>query len=187
MIIVNATPADLDLLVSFRTEAAEWLGALGVDQWRKPYPRELLLASIEAGTVFLVSDGDQVAGTVTLDQEDLEPGAWTDEELKEPALYVHKLAVRRAHSGRNLGGRVLDWAGDRAACAGAHWLRLDAWTNNRKLQGYYLKQGFQHVRTVTGGDAVNGGPRVSGWLAQRPAHRVAHGFDDHTQRPQMVI
>ena len=186
MIITNATPNDLDLLVSFRTEAAAWLGERGIDQWRKAYPAELLLTGVEAGRVFLVLDGDRAAGTVTLDQEDLEPGAWTPEELKEPALFVHKLTVRRAYGGQNLGSRILDWAGDRAARAYARWLRLDAWTNNRKLQEYYLRQGFQHVRTVTAGAAVNGGPRVSGWLAQRPAHRTAHGFEDRTKDPEVI-
>lgn len=176
--MTRATSDDLELLLDFRREASEWLGTRGIDQWRKPYPPDLMLASIKSGTVYLFSENGQTVATVTLDEEDLEPGAWTEEELQEPALYIHKLTVRREHSGRDLGARILDWAGDRAACSGAEWLRLDAWTTNPKLHEYYLRQGFQHVRTVTAGTAVNGGARVSGWLAQRPAAQTENEIDD---------
>lgn len=59
-------------------------------------------------------------------------------------------------------------------------LRLDAWMTNAALQRYYLRQGFQHVRTVREGGAVNGGPRVSGWLAQRATAPADHDFEDDT-------
>ncbi|CAM5431654.1 hypothetical protein STANM309S_04961 [Streptomyces tanashiensis] len=38
---------------------------------------------------------------------------------------------------------------------GAKWLRLDAWTTNKDLQAYYLRQGFEHVRTVLEGAAMD--------------------------------
>ncbi|WP_062207528.1 GNAT family N-acetyltransferase [Streptomyces sp. NBRC 109706] len=185
MIVRYATPDDLGTLLDFRREASQWLSAQGIDQWRKPYPPDLMLASIKQGNVFLFDVDGQAVATVTLDDEDLEPGAWTDVELAEPALYVHKLTVRRERAGRQLGSLILDWADDRAARTGARWLRLDAWTTNTKLHAYYLEQGFQHVRTVTEGSAVNGGPRVSGWLAQRPCRpHTSLGLEDLTRSAQ---
>ncbi|MER7787938.1 GNAT family N-acetyltransferase [Streptomyces sp. NPDC097640] len=185
MIIVPAQPSELPKLIAFRKEAASWLSELGTDQWGRPYPGDLLLASIEAGTVFMVRDGEQTAATITLTPE-AEEGLWTEGELSEPSMFVNKLTVARTHSGQNLGGRLLDWAGDRAYRASAKWLRLDAWTTNEGLQRYYLRQGFEHVRTVHEGGAVNGGPRVSGWLAQRPALPADHGFRDETTAPAPV-
>ncbi|MGW6839634.1 GNAT family N-acetyltransferase [Streptomyces sp. NPDC054958] len=180
MIIEIATPDDLAKLLAFREEAAAWLSELGSDQWRRPYPADRLLATIEAGTVFMVRDGGMTAATVTLTPE-AEDGLWLSEELAEPSMFVNKLTVARAYAGRDLGGRLLDWAGDRAHRSGASWLRLDAWTANKELQRYYLSHGFEHVRTVTEGGAVNGGPRVSGWLAQRPARlHQDHGLLDST-------
>ncbi|MGW7514618.1 GNAT family N-acetyltransferase [Streptomyces sp. NPDC054796] len=185
MIITPATPDDLSKLLAFRQEAAAWLRELGSDQWSRPYPADKLLATIEAGTVFMLRDGDVTAGTITLTPEP-EEGLWTDDELTEPSLYINKLTVARTHAGRNLGGQLLDWAGDRAYRASAKWLRLDAWTTNEALQRYYLRQGFTHVRTVLGGDAVNGGPRVSGWLAQRAAGAGEVAFRDETGAPEAV-
>ena len=185
MRITTATPADLEQLLTFRTEAASWISKLGSDQWRRPYPADRLLATIEDGTVFMLRDGERTAGTITL-TPDAEEGLWSEEELAEPSMFVNKLTISRDYAGRNLGGRLLDWAGDRAYRAAARWLRLDAWTTNERLQRYYLDQGFQYVRTVLEGTAVNGGPRVSGWLAQRPAALADHGFADETPSPEPV-
>ncbi|MFE6893916.1 GNAT family N-acetyltransferase [Streptomyces sp. NPDC057694] len=183
MIIANATPEDLAHLLAFRQEAADWISRLGSDQWSRPYPADRLLKTIEQGTVFMLRDGEKTAGTITLTPE-AEEGLWTEEELAEPSLFVNKLTISRDYAGQNWGGRLLDWADDRGYRAGAKWIRLDAWTTNEPLQRYYLGQGFQHVRTVLHGGAVNGGPRVSGWLAQRPTRVAEHGLTDRTGCPR---
>jgi GNAT superfamily N-acetyltransferase len=185
VIISPAVPEDLHFLLGVRREAAAWLAELGTDQWQRPYPAERLAATIEAGRVFMLRDGEQAVATITLDPEP-EAGLWTKGELRESSYFITKLTVVRSHAGQNLGGQLLDWAGDRAYRAGAKWLRLDAWTTNEGLQRYYLERGFSHVRTVTEGEAVNGGPRVSGWLAQRAAAPAAHGLDDRTPPPSLV-
>ncbi|MEU6277739.1 GNAT family N-acetyltransferase [Streptomyces populi] len=185
MIITPAEPHDLTKLLAFRQEAAAWLRGLGSDQWSRPYPADKLLATIEAGTVFMLRDGHATAGTITL-TPDAEAGLWTNDELVEPSMFVNKLTVAREYAGQDLGGRLLDWAGDRADRAGAQWLRLDAWTTNEALQRYYLAHGFNHVRTVREGGAVNGGPRVSGWLAQRKARSADHGFTDRAPAPERL-
>ncbi|MGW6459602.1 GNAT family N-acetyltransferase [Streptomyces sp. NPDC055078] len=179
MIVEVARPSDLRALLAFREEAAAWIRTLGSDQWSRPYPPDRLLATIEAGTVFMVRDGGASVATITLTPE-AEEGLWTDAELTEPSIFVNKLTVARTHAGQDLGGRLLDWAGDRAYLGGAKWLRLDAWTTNEGLQDFYLRHGFDHVRTVRQGMAVNGGPRVSGWLAQRATRPADHGFIDRT-------
>ncbi len=133
----------------------------------------------------MVRDGDVTAATITLTPE-AEEGLWTDTELSEPSIFVNKLTVARKHAGRNVGGRLLDWARDRPYRASAQWRRLDAWTTSEALQRYYVKQGFEHVRTVREGIAVNGGPRGSGWLAQRATHPAVHGFVDETPPPDPI-
>ncbi|MEU1562755.1 GNAT family N-acetyltransferase [Streptomyces mirabilis] len=179
MRIIPAQPDDVAKLLAFREEAAAWLTRLGFDQWQRPYPADRLLATIKADTVFMVMDGDETVATITLTPE-AEEGLWTEAELDEPSRFINKLTVARTHAGQNIGGRLLDWAGDRAYREGAKWLRLDAWTANEALQRYYLQQGFDYVRTVREGGAVNGGPRVSGWLAQRRTAAADHGFEDST-------
>lgn len=183
--VIPAQPVDVSTLLAFREEAAAWLSRLGTDQWQRPYPADKLLETIQAGTVFMVLDGDATAATITLTPE-VEEGLWTEQELAEPSLFINKLSVARTYAGQNLGGRLLDWAGDRAYRAGAKWLRLDAWTTNEDLQAYYLRQGFERVRTVLEGAAISGGPRVSGWLAQRQTRPAEHLFTDETPEPARI-
>lgn len=67
-----------------------------------------------------------------------------------------------------LGDAILNWASLRAAAAGKKWIRLDTRRDNTGLHRYYLRRGFEHVRTVFP-------PRwrtESGALFQRPAGSV---------------
>ncbi len=65
----------------------------------------------------MLRDGHTTAGTITL-TPDAEDGLWTDEELTDSSMFINKLTVAREYAGHNLGGRLLDWAGDRACRAG---------------------------------------------------------------------
>lgn len=170
MIIERGGPGDLAHVLDMRAEAAAWLGELGTDQWSRPFPDEetqtaRLLAGIVAGETWMVRDGADTIGTITLNSF-ANPLLWTEGECAEPARYVHKMTVRRAYAGTGLGGLLLDWAGNRAAAESAKWLRLDAWTTNTALHGYYVRQGFAHVRTIVRPDYP------SGALFQRPAVTV---------------
>ncbi|MGP9023179.1 GNAT family N-acetyltransferase (plasmid) [Streptomyces sp. BR1] len=173
MIVVPAELADLPRLLKFRTDSAAWLTKRGIDQWSKPFPANHITASIRQGEVFIVKEDSRAdaAATVTLDR-DADPRLWTPDERAEDAMYVHKLSVDRRYAGADLGGRILDWCGERALKAGAQWLRLDAWTTNPRLHAYYLAHGFTHVRTSADPEVV------SGWAAQRPPTSSAHGLDD---------
>lgn len=165
-----ANPADLAAILDMRAEAAQWLGALGTDQWSRPFPDEQaqsdkLMAGITSGETWMLRDGHNTVGTITINSF-ANPLLWTPEECAEPARYVHKMTIRRSHAGLGLGAQLLDWAGNRAALEGAKWLRLDAWTTNHALQNYYRRQGFEHIRTVIRSDYP------SGALFQRPAALV---------------
>ncbi|MCX4826442.1 GNAT family N-acetyltransferase [Streptomyces sp. NBC_01142] len=172
MIVARAETADIPRLIQFRVDAANWLRDQGSDQWSTPYPPELLTESVLAGEAFLFrpSPSAPPVATVTLDQR-AEPALWTEDEIREPSFYVHKLTLARPGGGDRLGARILDWCGDQAARSGMKWLRLDAWTTNPRLHGYYERLGFTHVRTVNGPAAYG-----SGWVAQRPAEPCEHPF-----------
>ncbi|UZI33973.1 GNAT family N-acetyltransferase [Streptomyces sp. VB1] len=181
MIIAPAEEADLPRLIKFRTDASAWLRTRGTDQWAKPFPVEHILGSIRRSEVFIIREDSRTdaAATITLDR-DADARLWTPEEIGQPALYVHKLAVDRAYAGTGLGGALLDWAGEQAVRQGAKWLRLDAWSTNSRLQAYYLDHGFTHVRTADDPEVV------SGWAAQRPAALRSSDGTTHRLAPPSV-
>jgi hypothetical protein len=73
------------------------------------------------------------------------------------------LSFLASHAGKQLDQAFLAFVDRLATAAGARWIRLDAWKDNRALHDYYLRSGFQHVRTV------NFSHRGSGALFQRPS------------------
>ncbi|MFI8944774.1 GNAT family N-acetyltransferase [Streptomyces syringium] len=173
----QATASDLPVLMDLRIEAERWLSAAGVDQWRDPRTRGPALrkweADIEAGRTWIAatSAGD-VLGTVTLARPDRD--FWTQADQPDSAVYVGKLITARAAAGLDLGGRILDWVGSIARDRNLPWVRLDCWRDNTRLQDYYLRRGFRHVRTEAPAH------RLSGWMAQRPASVTLHPGNELT-------
>lgn len=148
--IRRATASDLDTIVAMREEASAWLASKGIDQWRNAWPTkdaqaQRIRESIAAGETWMITENGTDVATVALDDY-ADPQLWTPDERREPALYLHRLIVRRTHPG--LGSHILDWASAKAAEDDRDWLRIDVWTGNLALQRYYLRHGFRHVRTV---------------------------------------
>jgi len=158
-----AVAADFDTVVSLWNEAAEWLASRGIDQWQYAPRHPAIRRNIAAGECWIVDD-DQGApvATITVDAY-ADPDFWRPEDDPDSALYAHRMAIRRAWSGQEIGSAMLDYAGQLAREAGRRWLRLDAWRDNTELQAYYVRRAFQPVRLA---DAPH---RQSGALFQRPA------------------
>ncbi|GGM22386.1 GNAT family N-acetyltransferase [Dactylosporangium sucinum] len=154
-------------MISLRTEAEQWLRDRDVTQWTSDYfdyARTVMTASVVAGIAWVVEAGDEVVATAALSpQADMD--FWDIEDDPDSALYLGKMIVSRAHAGRGLGSSILDWASHRAHRLDKRWVRIDVRRDNDRLHAYYLKLGFQHVRTVKPEHRRT----ESGWLAQRPA------------------
>ncbi len=139
----RATPEDADALLALFREAAEWLLARGIDQWRpEQFEREALLRHIAPGEIYVAERDGEVAGTLALTWTD--PRIW-GEQLPD-AGYVHWLAIRRSDAGRGLGRALLDWAAGQVARTGRTLLRLDCMRDNPRLRAHYERAGFAHVR-----------------------------------------
>ncbi|MFD3503912.1 GNAT family N-acetyltransferase [Streptomyces sp. NPDC058642] len=156
---------DLDTVIELWEHAASWLASQGIDQWQYPPREERIEENIAAHECWIVEDDGVPIATITVDDR-ADADFWSPEEAAEPALYVHRMAVRRDVSGQELGSAMLDWASQQAAAQGKQWLRLDAWKDNGGLHRYYGSRNFSHVRTV---EAES---RRSGALFQRPAGEV---------------
>jgi Acetyltransferase (GNAT) family len=153
----QASAAHAGIILDLLAEAARWLRGKNTDQWQKPWPDsrrrdERLLRDLAAGNTWIVWDsgppGEIAAGTITIDTEPPvdhdDKSVWPASRQAEPALYVHRVVIRRSHSGIELGARLFDWASVQAMRRiGAPLLRIDVWTDNEALHAYYLREGFK--------------------------------------------
>jgi GNAT superfamily N-acetyltransferase len=147
--IRRAGDADLEGVLETLTEAARWEQASGLpNPWPIPFPSERIAPSLERGELFVVEDSARrTVGTVTLQWEDLP--FWGPRP--PDAGYVHRLAVRRAFTGRGIGGAVLDWAAESTRGRGRPYLRLDCLRSATRLHRFYESFGFRRVGDVTVG------------------------------------
>jgi GNAT superfamily N-acetyltransferase len=140
--VVAAERVDLERYVDLLEELADWLETRGITQWPRGRVRRssaYFADSIARQEVQLAFVGNELAGTLRFLMND--PIVWP--EFTEPdAVYVYNLGVRRAWAGRELGGRLLDWAEHRAAGLGRRFVRLDCVPGNAFLRDYYERKGF---------------------------------------------
>lgn len=142
-----AKPADLDAIVGLIDDAAAWLRTKDTDQWENPWPTrsgrdDRIKEGIDRRKTWVVRDGEVTAATITVDTE-AHPKLWPEMDAQEPAVYVHRLVVKRDFAGQGIGASLVGLAGDLAFCEyGARWIRVDVWDNNAGLHNYYRNLGF---------------------------------------------
>ncbi len=136
--IRQARPGDVDVIIMILEEAAQLAASKGMPMWPLEFQAEPIAGGIERGEIYLALVGEQAAGTLTLQWSD--PVVWGT--MAADTGYVHKLAIRRAFAGRQLGLRLLAWAEEAVAAAGRSFLRLDCVATNPVLRDYYERAGF---------------------------------------------
>jgi GNAT superfamily N-acetyltransferase len=171
------TREHLNAILDLIDEAREWLPVKGTNQWRKPWPdREQRDARVFRGLELratwivweIVRDIAVLAATVTVTGKP-NPAVWSPLEfdLAERTVYAHRLITARRYAGWDLGAELLDWTGRRGRRRyGARSIRIDVWTDNEALHGYYMKRGFEQCGTCQDTDYP------SGVLLQKPVSKI---------------
>jgi len=158
--IRRARLSDMGAIIGLIDEAAGWLIAeKGTDQWQRPWPDlpardQRIRRGIKSGRTWIVEDWAEPVGSPRRLVATVSCGRggnktlWTLRERNEPAVYISRLIVSRAHKGRGVGAALINWASLHGIEEwNAECIRLDVWTTNAGLQGYYKAQKFEHLRT----------------------------------------
>jgi GNAT superfamily N-acetyltransferase len=164
--ITAAVSDDIDDVLDILGEAARWLASRGINQWPTDgFPREMIAGDIARGEVYIARRDCRAVGTFTLQWNDelFWPGAI------EAAGYIHRIAVRR--DARGLGIELIKFAERATASAGREILRLDCFSGNEALCGYYERAGF-----VRGAD-IEIDPRDDGTVPESTGRFFARQFE----------
>lgn len=121
--------------------------------WKKGlYPvREDAERAVAEGTLFVLREGGQIAGTVILshrEEKGYAQAPWGVELEPEQVLVVHTLAVHPQHLGRGAGRRLMEFAIAYARTQGMRAVRLDVNQRNIPAIRLYESLGFAYVDTV---------------------------------------
>lgn len=120
-------------------EAAAWLISRGELLWELEEVSEVaILPEVLRGWFWMAKVAGEPAGCVRYQRSDKQ--FWDDIEHDDSA-FVHRLAVKRAYSGRGLSEHILEWAKSKASAEGKRFLRLDC-ADRPKLRAVYERAGF---------------------------------------------
>lgn len=140
--IEQAGASEVALVAGILREAARSLEARGEPMWRLDEVSEARLREpVMSGESFVARVAGEAAGVVRVQLEDRL--TWPEARANE-ALYVHRLAVRRAFTGTGVSQALLSFAAERARSLGRAWLQLDCEAQRPKLRAVYERFGFAH-------------------------------------------
>jgi len=125
--------------VSILREAAAHFAQRGIEVWTEDELREDdFAAAARAGELIVGYTGALAAATMLLQPADL---LYWPAAAPQSALYVHKVAVRRAFAGRGWLERLVAFAASEAGARGLPFLRLDT-LEGPTLRALYERFGF---------------------------------------------
>ena len=106
---------------------------------------ESLRTHIGNGEMYVLTDGDQIAGMAAIvmhQKPDYEPVEWKEKLANDQVATLHLLAVCPGYRGRELGSTILEKAIGLAKQAGKKAMRLDVLESNLPARHLYEKAGF---------------------------------------------
>jgi GNAT superfamily N-acetyltransferase len=138
-----AAPEDTPEVAEVLQEAARWITTWRSQLWDPALVGESFVTPIIAqGQMLTARAGGQIAGVMIILPED--PHFWPDRPPGE-ALYLHKLAVRRAYAGTSVPTALMEYAAGLASAQDRRLLRLDC---DPPLSRFYQGLGFQAVDEI---------------------------------------
>jgi GNAT superfamily N-acetyltransferase len=131
-------------------EAVSWMEKHGESLWTD---EEVSSAAVEvdllAGDYFFLLDGGQIVATFMM--QDVDAYYWPEAKAGE-ALYLHRIAIRRAFAGSGHSRTILQFALEHARKLGIPSIRLDCDYHRKALNDLYVRLGFHFHSEVVLGD-----------------------------------
>lgn len=163
----RALSSDLDTVALILTQAALWLDERGDPLWSvDELDPQHLRDDVARGFYVIAEHTDEAVAVARVTGED--PETWPEAEPGE-ALYVHRLAVLRSHSGGIASRPVLSWCRAQAQEHDIPLLRLDCDVRRERLRSLYASFGFEFHSETTVGTYRVARFELPVWKQQRPA------------------
>ncbi len=143
--ITTASEDDLQEVYLLFEEAIAFQKSNNYIGWHS-YDREFIQSEIRNNLLFKILCDDNIACIFSICFSD--PLIWRDRE-KGDAVYLHRVVLNQQFKGEKVFAKVLRWATQFADSKNLKYIRMDTWSENDKIIGYYLSYGFSFIENYT--------------------------------------
>lgn len=141
MQVIHSSINDLDTIFSFFNAAIDYQKKNGYELWPR-FSRQLIEDEIRQKRHWKVTHEEKIACVFSVMYND--PVIWMERD-KDPAVYLHRIAVNPEFKGKGMVMIIKDWALNHAKEQNKKYLRMDTWGNNENIRGYYIRCGFNYI------------------------------------------
>jgi GNAT superfamily N-acetyltransferase len=144
MKIINSTKADIDMIYRFYDDAISYQKKMFNRHWLG-FDRSLIETEIQENRQWKVMINDEVACIFAITFNDAT--LWKEKD-QQPSLYLHRIVTLAQFRGAGFVKSIIEWAKQYGKDTDKEFVRLDTWSDNKKLVDYYMSSGFRFIETV---------------------------------------
>jgi GNAT superfamily N-acetyltransferase len=152
MLIINTRPEDLEMIRKLFDLAIEYQRSKTDNAWHG-MNEPLIRKEIDTGLHWKIMEDDQIACFFSVAFND--PLIWEERDT-DPSIYLHRIVTNPAFRGKGYVRHIVAWAEALGRETGRHFIRLDTYIGNEKLNAYYLECGFDRCGSKTFRDDQGG-------------------------------
>lgn len=139
--ITNTVKADLEFIFHLFDSAIAYQKAHGYNLW-PAFSRGLIESEIADQRHWKIVENGEILCVFSVMYND--PVIWLERD-KEPAVYLHRIAVNPQHKRKGMTRLIKNWALDHARKNNKSFVRMDTWGDNETLRNYYISCGFEYI------------------------------------------
>ncbi|WP_053218324.1 GNAT family N-acetyltransferase [Virgibacillus senegalensis] len=143
----KAEESDLDRVLALLQQAGKWLQTKNTNQWDY-YVTDLqgntdeVRDSINSQHTYILETDGKTVASVTLEDtpNEWDCSIWEEAVEQTGTVYLHRVVVDRDYAGKDIGGKLIEWACETAKENGKKRIRFDCLASNSGLNRYYQKR-----------------------------------------------
>ncbi|MEP2936486.1 MAG: GNAT family N-acetyltransferase [Gilvibacter sp.] len=145
-----AKKEEIGQILSLTRACAAHMIAQQIFQWNEHYPSAQAFENdIDRQELYLYESQNTIVGcfvvSTFMDTEYL-PIAWSTPN--DHNYYIHRLGVHPEHQKKGIARAMMDFAEDLARSNGAHAVRLDTFSQNKRNQRFYINRGYNQLSNI---------------------------------------
>lgn len=136
--------SDLDQLFQIYVNGKTDLEKSGIYQWTNNYPtRSIIESDLKKDVLFVLKNGKEIIGAINISEEqepEYESINWEFDNSK--VLVIHRLVIDPKYQGKGYARKLMDYAEKFASKNNYSSIRLDAYSQNRRVIEFYNKRKY---------------------------------------------